>query len=137
MGSLSSHAAEFYSQPFVGIGLRVCSLARPRLTASSLVRFPAAKSLLPVLSCVPHGCALTFRFGWPNAPDGNFHPARLSTCRAHERGLKSAATPDHPPLPDEFDVAPLFARCCGLKSALRPGGTFDMHPWGCVLCFSV
>src|SRR5207249_726018 len=35
------------------------------------------------------GCALTFSFGWPNAPVGNSHPARLLTCQAHERGLSS------------------------------------------------
>src|SRR6266436_3167765 len=32
------------------------------------------------------GHALTLSFGWPNAPVGNFHPARLLTCQAHERG---------------------------------------------------
>ena len=31
------------------------------------------------------GNALAFSFGWPNAPVGNFHPARPDTCRAHER----------------------------------------------------
>src|SRR5262249_50172457 len=29
------------------------------------------------------GFTLTFSFGWPNAPVGNFHPARPDTCRAH------------------------------------------------------
>src|SRR6266446_3798005 len=32
------------------------------------------------------GHALTLSFGWPNAPVGNSHPARLLTCQAHERG---------------------------------------------------
>jgi len=37
------------------------------------------------------GMTLTFSFGWPNAPVGNFHPARLPTCRAHERGIYAAS----------------------------------------------
>ena len=40
------------------------------------------------------GHALTLSFGWPNAPVGNSHPARLLTCQAHERGIYAASLSD-------------------------------------------
>src|SRR5215472_11859180 len=57
------------------------------------------------------GMTLTFSFGWPNAPVGNFHPARLPTCRAHERGMYAASLRDEHHLPEEPIVS--------LKSTLK------------------
>src|SRR5882724_10088279 len=67
-------------------GLCGYSHARPRLSASLLVRVPAAKCLIPVLSCGslrPRTNSLLRLASTP--PTGTLIAHRPITCQAHER----------------------------------------------------
>jgi hypothetical protein len=75
------------------VGLCVCSPARPLFPASLPVRVPMVESLSSALSFGP----LRFLPGRSTTVAvidsvGNSHPERISTCRAHERGIYPAGT---------------------------------------------
>jgi len=64
--------------------LLVASL--PLHPASLLIRVPAAKSSLPVLSAFALRPGLTFRYGWRHRPRrAPFIPIVHQTCQAHDR----------------------------------------------------
>jgi hypothetical protein len=103
MGSLRVSAQPVASRrlalpsPSMTLGLRLCSPARPRLSASLPVRVPTVEGSLPPFRSSLTGRLLASASVVVISPSGTFHPERLGTCRTHEcarpRAQQAASAP--------------------------------------------